>query len=32
MTLSSYRLYLRPLVEGATGMKAYGAFWIVTVK
>ncbi len=32
MTLSTYRLYLRPLVEGATWMEDYGAFWIVTVK
>src|SRR3954468_15212562 len=26
-----YRLYLRPLVEGATWMEDYGVFWLVTV-
>lgn len=26
-----YKLYLRPLVEGATWMEDYGVFWIVTV-
>jgi uncharacterized lipoprotein YddW (UPF0748 family) len=28
----TYRLYLRPLVEGATWMEDYGVYWIVTVK
>ncbi len=27
-----YRLYLRPLVEGANWMEDYGVYWIVTVK
>jgi len=27
-----YRLYLRPLIEGAQWMEDYGVFWIVTVK
>src|SRR5437588_7867039 len=27
----SYRLYLRPLVEGATWMEDFGVFWLVTV-
>lgn len=31
-TSGTYRLYLRPLVEGATWMEDYGVFWIVTVK
>lgn len=31
-TRGTYRLYLRPLVEGATWMEDYGVFWIVTVK
>ncbi|HEX9436328.1 MAG TPA: phosphodiester glycosidase family protein [Candidatus Limnocylindria bacterium] len=26
-----YRLYLRPLIEGATWMEDYGVFWLVTV-
>jgi hypothetical protein len=26
-----YRLYLRPLVEGATWMEDFGVFWLVTV-
>lgn len=26
-----YKLYLRPLVEGATWMEDYGVFWVVTV-
>ena len=28
----TYRLYLRPLVEGATWLEDVGVFWIVTVK
>jgi len=31
-TPGSYRLYLRPLVEGATWMEDYGVYWVVTVK
>jgi hypothetical protein len=27
----TYRLYLRPLIEGATWMEDYGVFWLVTV-
>jgi len=27
-----YRLYLRPLIEGAHWMEDYGVFWVVTVK
>jgi hypothetical protein len=27
-----YRLYLRPVVEGANWMEDYGVFWIVTVR
>src|SRR5207244_3187080 len=27
----TYRLYLRPLVEGATWMEDFGVFWLVTV-
>jgi hypothetical protein len=27
-----YRLYLRPLIEGAQWMEDYGVFWVVTVK
>ncbi len=30
-TAGSYRLYLRPLVEGATWMEDFGVFWLVTV-
>jgi hypothetical protein len=30
--LGTYRLYLRPLVEGATWMEDYGVYWVVTVK
>lgn len=26
-----YKLYLRPLIEGATWMEDYGVFWVVTV-
>jgi hypothetical protein len=32
MTPGTYRLYLRPLVEGATWMEDYGVFWLVTVR
>jgi hypothetical protein len=31
LTPGSYRLYLRPLVEGATWMEDFGVFWLVTV-
>ncbi len=31
-TPGQYRLYLRPLVEGATWMEDYGVYWLVTVK
>ncbi|HKW78089.1 MAG TPA: family 10 glycosylhydrolase [Candidatus Limnocylindria bacterium] len=31
-TPGTYRLYLRPLVEGATWMEDYGVFWLVTVR
>lgn len=27
----SYRLYLRPLIEGATWMEDFGVYWLVTV-
>ncbi len=27
-----YRLYLRPVIEGATWMEDYGVFWVVTVR
>ncbi|HYV22862.1 MAG TPA: phosphodiester glycosidase family protein [Candidatus Bathyarchaeia archaeon] len=27
----SYRLYLRPLIEGATWLEDFGVFWLVTV-
>jgi hypothetical protein len=27
-----YRLYLRPLIEGATWLEDYGVFWVVTVR
>ncbi len=30
-TPGSYRLYLRPLIEGAQWMEDYGVFWLVTV-
>ena len=30
-TPGSYRLYLRPLIEGATWMEDFGVFWLVTV-
>ena len=32
MSPGTYRLYLRPLVEGAQWMEDYGVFWLVTVK
>lgn len=31
MTPGTYRIALRPLVEGATWMEDYGVFWVVTV-
>jgi len=31
-TPGAYRLYLRPLIEGAQWMEDYGVFWVVTVK
>ena len=31
LTSGTYRLYLRPLVEGATWMEDFGVFWMVTV-
>jgi hypothetical protein len=31
-TPGTYKLYIRPLVEGATWMEDYGVFWQVTVK
>ncbi|HEY6958963.1 MAG TPA: phosphodiester glycosidase family protein [Candidatus Limnocylindria bacterium] len=31
MTPGYYRLYLRPLIEGATWLEDYGVFWQVTV-
>lgn len=30
-TPGTYRLYLRPLIEGATWMEDFGVFWLVTV-
>src|SRR2546428_4161130 len=30
-TAGYYRLYLRPLIEGATWMEDFGVFWLVTV-
>jgi len=27
-----YRLYLRPLIEGAAWLEDYGVFWVVTVR
>lgn len=32
MTPGMYRLYLRPLVEGAQWMEDYGVYWVVTVR
>ena len=31
MTPGTYRIALRPLVEGATWMEDYGVFWVITV-
>jgi hypothetical protein len=31
-TPGTYRLYIRPLIEGATWMEDFGVFWQVTVK
>jgi hypothetical protein len=31
MTPGYYRLYLRPLIEGATWLEDFGVFWLVTV-
>ena len=31
-TPGTYRLYLRPLIEGAAWLEDYGVFWIVTVR
>jgi hypothetical protein len=31
-TPGTYRLYIQPLIEGATWMEDYGVFWQVTVK
>ena len=31
-TPGTYRLYIRPLIEGATWMEDYGVYWHVTVK
>ncbi|HEV8230415.1 MAG TPA: phosphodiester glycosidase family protein [Candidatus Limnocylindria bacterium] len=31
VTPGTYRLYLRPLIEGATWMEDFGVFWLVTV-
>jgi len=31
-TPGTYKLYIRPLIEGATWMEDYGVFWQVTVK
>jgi hypothetical protein len=31
-TRGVYRLYLRPLIEGAAWLEDYGVFWVVTVK
>jgi phosphodiester glycosidase len=30
-TAGSYRLYLRPLIEGATWLEDFGVFWLITV-
>lgn len=30
-TAGTYRLYLRPLIEGTTWMEDYGVFWTITV-
>jgi len=31
-TPGTYKLYIRPLIEGAQWMEDYGVFWVVTVK
>ena len=31
-TPGTYRLYLRPLIEGASWLEDYGVFWLVTVR
>ena len=31
LVAGTYRLYLRPLIEGAAWMEDYGVFWLVTV-
>ncbi len=31
MTPGTYRLYLRPLIEGATWLEDFGVFWLITV-
>lgn len=31
-TAGIYRLYLRPLIEGAAWLEDYGVFWVVTVR
>jgi hypothetical protein len=31
-TPGTYRLYLRPLIEGAQWLEDYGVYWVVTVK
>ena len=31
-TPGTYRLYLRPLIEGAQWMEDYGVYWVITVK
>jgi len=31
-TPGTYRLYLRPLIEGAQWMEDYGVYWVVTVR
>jgi hypothetical protein len=31
-TRGTYRLYLRPLIEGAAWLEDYGVFWLVTVR
>ncbi len=32
MTPGTYRLYLRPLIEGASWLEDFGVFWLVTVR
>jgi len=31
-TPGTYKLYIRPLIEGAQWMEDYGVYWVVTVK